>query len=213
MKASIKKCCKPLAALMAAASLTLAAPVVQAAKLKPQNLTQLIQASESIVAGSVTQVSDGFTDKGVPYTEVTIKVGSDAKGKHKKGTDYTFRQFGLLKPRTMANGHKMLAVSPEGFPNWHEGEYVVAFMHEKAKTTGLQTTAGMAQGKFNLVNGKVSTQFNNVGLFEGVQLKRAQLSAEQQEMLTQGGAVDANDFMDLIQKAIAQGSVSNGEIK
>ena len=40
-----------------------ASPMVQAAKLKKQNLTQLISASESIVAGTVINVVDGIDDK------------------------------------------------------------------------------------------------------------------------------------------------------
>ena len=81
-----------------------ASPMVQAAKLKKQNLTQLISSSESIVAGTVVKVVDGIDANGVPYTEVTIDVGSVAKGKVAPGL-FTFRQFGLLNPRTMPNRH------------------------------------------------------------------------------------------------------------
>ncbi|MFV8781296.1 hypothetical protein ACNKU7_02630 [Microbulbifer sp. SA54] len=200
-------------AVFALASLVLLSPVVQAAKLKNQNLTQLIQASESIVAGEVAGVRDGFTEQGIPYTEVTINVGTAAKGNHKEGSEYRFRQFGLLQHRTLPNGHKMLAITPEGFPRWTKGEYVLAFMHEKARHTGLQTTAGMAQGKLSLTNGKLSNEFNNAGLFDGVEINSSLLSPEQRNMLSQTGAVDTAAFMDLVHTAVAEDWIGKGEMK
>ncbi|WP_334078648.1 hypothetical protein [Microbulbifer sp. M83] len=213
MLGKIQRCRKPLAALLATLVVTLVAPVASAMKLKTQNLTQLITSSEAIVAGTVKSVTDGIDAAGIPYTEVTIQVGSDAKGQVKEGSEYTFRQFGLLEPRTMANGHKLLAISPEGFPRWSEGEYVIAFMHEKAGRTGLQTTAGMAQGKFSVMNGKLNNQFNNAGLFEGVEINQQLLSSEQQNMLTTPGAVDATQFMDLVGRAVSENWIGTGEMK
>ncbi|WP_295798115.1 hypothetical protein [uncultured Microbulbifer sp.] len=206
--------CRMTAAKLAAALLVmLSVPMAHATKLKTQNLTQLIQSAESIVAGTVTEVTDGLDAAGVPFTEVTIAVGSVAKGKVKEGQDYTFRQFGLLKPRTAANGHHMLAIAPEGFPRWHKDEYVVAFMYKKASRTGLQTTAGMAQGKLNMINGTLVNQFNNVGMFEGVEINQQLLSAEQQNMMTAPGAVDATAFMDLVGRAVAENWIAKGEMK
>ncbi|MFI2811380.1 hypothetical protein [Microbulbifer sp. JSM ZJ756] len=213
MIGKLQQCRKPIAALIAMLVVTLVAPVASAMKLKTQNLTQLITSSESIVAGTVMSVSDGIDAAGIPYTEVTIQVGSDAKGKVKEGSEYTFRQFGLLEPHTAANGHKMLAISPEGFPRWNEGEYVIAFMHEKAGRTGLQTTAGMAQGKFSVMNGKLSNQFNNAGLFEDVEINQQLLSPEQQSMLTTAGAVDAGQFIDLVGRAVSENWIGKGDMK
>ncbi|WP_346837443.1 hypothetical protein [Microbulbifer sp. SAOS-129_SWC] len=213
MIARLQRCRKPFAALLAAAMVMLVVPMANAMKLKSQNLTQLIQSSESIVAGNVKSVTDGIDAAGIPFTEVTIQVGSTAKGKVKEGSEYTFRQFGLLKPRTMANGHQMLAVTPEGFPRWNEGEYVVAFMYKKATQTGLQTTAGMAQGKLKMVNGKLINEFNNYGLFDGVEIDQQLLSPEQQNMMTQPGAVDAAEFMDLVGRAVSENWIGKGEMK
>lgn len=213
MIVKLLQCRKPIAALAAAALMLVGIPMAHAMKLKTQNLTQLIQSAESIVAGTVTDVSDGIDAAGVPYTEVTIAVGSVAKGKVKEGSSYTFRQFGLLKPRTSANGHQMLAVTPEGFPRWLEDEYVVAFMHKKAGRTGLQTTAGMAQGKLKMVNGTLINQFNNAGLFEDVEINQKLLSAEQRNMMTAPGAVDAVEFMDLVGRAVAEDWIGKGEMK
>ena len=111
---------------LAAALALLGGPAAHAMKLKQQNLTQLIADSQSIVAGKVTQVTDGVTPNGMPYTEITLAVADSAKGELRGGAKYTFRQFGLLKPRKMPNGSTLAAVTPEGFPSWKAGEQVVA---------------------------------------------------------------------------------------
>jgi hypothetical protein len=191
----------------------LIAPVASAAKLNNQNLTQLILQSDSIVSGTVRTVSDGIDAAGIPYTEVTIAIHSVAKGNVKEKVDYTFRQFGLLEPRTMENGHKLLAVAPDGFARWHEGETVVAFLYKPASRTGLQTTAGMAQGKLSQINGKLVNEFNNAGMFDGVEINPNLLSPEQQNMLTTVGAVDAQAFMDLVARAVDEGWIENGEMR
>lgn len=178
------------------ASLALATSA-NAMKLKKQNLKQLTDASQSIIAGEVIKVTDGFDNKR-PFTEITIKVGSDAKGKLKDDSTYTFRQFGLLKPRSMGNGKVYLGVSPEGFAKWNEGEQVVAFMYKPASITGFQTTAGMAQGKFVVRNGKVENQFANNGLFE--EMDTSNFSAEEANMLTAQGAVNVESFMGVVGK-------------
>lgn len=209
----IFQCRKSVATLAAALLVLVSVPLAHATKLKSQNLTQLIGAAESIVAGTVTSVSDGLDPSGIPFTEVTIAVGSVAKGKVKEGESYTFRQFGLLKPRTAANGHQMLAIAPDGFPRWQEDEYVVAFMYKKASRTGLQTTAGMAQGKLKMINGMLTNQFNNAGMFEGVEINPQLLSSEQQNMMTTPGAVDASAFMDLVGRAVTEDWIGKGEMK
>jgi len=190
-----------------------ASPMVQAAKLKKQNLTQLISSSESIVAGTVVKVVDGIDANGVPYTEVTIDVGSVAKGKVAPGL-FTFRQFGLLNPRTMPNGHRMLAMTPDGFPKWRANEYVVAFMYHPASRTGLQTTAGMAQGKLTLHGDNLlSNEFGNDGLFEGVQINASELSAEQNVMIQGDGPVGTDAFIDLVNKAVEGNWIEKGVMK
>jgi len=168
-----------------------------AMKLKKQNIKQLTDASQNIIAGEVIKVTDGFDNKR-PYTEVTIKVRTDAKGKIENDSTYTFRQFGLLKPRSMGNGKVYLGVTPEGFARWHEGENVIAFMYKPASITGFQTTAGMAQGKFVTRDGKVSNQFANADLFEG--MDTSNFSGEEANMLTTQGALDASVFMGLVGK-------------
>lgn len=206
---------KPLGLMgvTALAVMLVLSPAAHATKLKQQNLTQLIGQAESIVAGTVRSVSDGLNPNGVPYTEVTIAVGTSAKGKLKAGEDYTFRQFGLLEPRTFPNGRQMLAVSPEGFPRWSEGEYVIAFLYAPASQTGLQTTAGMAQGKLTSINGRLANQFNNLSLFEGVAVNPALLNTKEAAMLEARGAVDTQVFLGLVRRAVTEGWIENGGMK
>ena len=202
-----------LLCVTALAVITLISPAAHAAKLNPQNLTQLITQADSIVAGTVRSVSDGINADGIPYTEVTIAVGSAPKGKVKGGEDYTFRQFGLLEPRQLSNGRQLLAVSPEGFPRWAEGEYIIAFLYHPASQTGLQTTAGMAQGKLTSANGRLANEFGNHGLFEGVVIEPGLISPEESALLQTRGAVDTRVFLNLVSRAVSEGWIENGGMK
>lgn len=203
----------PGAGLVLVTALLMIAPAAHAMKMKSQNLAQLIADAESIVFGTVKSVTDGFDTQGVPYTEVTIAVGSAAKGALSEGSDYTFRQFGLLKPRNMGNGKIFLGMSPEGFPRWREGETVVAFMREPASITGLQTTAGMGQGKLVLRDGELVNEFANVGMFEGMEIEGSLLSDEQRNMILNPGSIDAAAFIDLVGRAVREQWVEKGVMK
>ncbi len=201
------------AVLVTAAALVFATPFAQAMKIKQQNLTQLIDDAQTIIHGTVTSVSDGIDAQGVPYTEVTIAVGSSAKGRKHEGEDYTFRQFGLLKPRSLGNGKVLLATTPEGFPEWREGETVVAFLRKPASITGLQTTAGMGQGLFRQVNGALVNDYRNAGLFEDVVISDGLLTNEHRDMITRPGAVSASAFIDLVSRAVDGNWIESGEMK
>ena len=192
---------------------SLAAPNAQATKLQKQNLTQLISESQSIISGTVKTVTDGIDERGIPYTEVTIAINSSAKGNHQASSDYTFRQFGLLTPKKAANGHEFIAVAPEGFPRWHQGETVVAFLYKPAELTGLQTTAGLAQGKLSLVNGLLANEFDNAGLFEGVEIDSENLTPAELTMMDTEGAVDAKTFMGLVDRAVSENWIASGEMQ
>lgn len=206
----------PTRRLVAAAALAftaLAGTTADAAALRGQNLTQLIAESESIISGKVDRVIDGIDEHGMPYTEVTIVVSNAAKGNVQGGTRHKFRQFGLLKPRQMPDGTVMLALSPEGFPKWGEGERVVAFLHKPAARTGFQTTAGLAQGKLQMLDGRLSNEFNNEGLFEGVQFQDGLLNARERTMMSSKGPVDAATLVGLIRRAVTENWIENGEMR
>ena len=104
-------------------------------------------------------------------------------------------------------------VSPEGFAQWIEGETVAAFLYKPASMTGLQTTAGMAQGKFVLRNDNLANEFNNAGLFDGVEISQSLLTDQQNAMIEAGGPVNAAEFMDLVGRAVAEGWIASGEMK
>ncbi len=181
--------------------------------LRKQNLTQLIAESQTIISGRVDRVTDGIDEHGMPYTEITIAVSNSAKGTVQGGTRHRFRQFGLLKPREMPNGQLMLALSPEGFPKWVEGELVVAFLHKPATRTGFQTTAGLAQGKLRMLDGRASNEFNNEGLFEGVHVQDGLLVARERVLLASKGPVDAATLIRLIERAVTGNWIENGEMR
>ena len=210
---NVSKLCKRLlvAAVMA---LTLAVANVDDARasVQKQNIVQLIASSQSIVAGTVSKVSDGIDANGLPYTEVTIAVGMSPKGNIVHG-EYTFRQFGLIKPRKLPNGHTMLMVTPAEFPQWHENEYVVAFLYHPAAKTGLQTTAGLAQGKLVLINNKLSNQFDNAGLFDNVKVAAGALPTVEQKLFESRGPVEAETLLSLIKHVVQGQLIEKGKIK
>ncbi|WP_100643677.1 hypothetical protein [Alteromonas facilis] len=188
---------KTLPAVAALATSLVLAPAAIAQKHIKQNLSQMVATSASIVSGKVTSVTDGFDDRNRPYTEITIHVGQDAKGKHSAGSEFTFRQFGLLKPRSMGNGKVYLGVSPEGFANWVEGEQVIAFMNPDFGG-GLRSTVGLEQGKFSVSNDQVMNEVGNLGLFDG--MDTSTLSDEERNVMTTPGPVDLGTFMGLVGK-------------
>jgi hypothetical protein len=200
-------------AVLATAAALLLVSAVPAAKLKPQNLTQLIAESQVIVAGKVTRVADDITPTGLPYTEITLAVSDCAKGGLRSGTSYKFRQFGLVAPRRMPNGKLLLAVSPDGFPRWQEGELVIAFLQAAASKTGLQTTVGLAQGKLSLLDGRAVNELDNRGLFDGVRIDATLLRAEERAMLASKGPVDAATFARLVDRAVRENWIAAGKMR
>lgn len=202
-----------LAGLLALGAASLA-PLAQATQLPTQNLSQMIAKSDVIVSGEVTSVKDGIQD-GVPYTEVTLKVTGSAKQDLALKSNYTFRQFGLLKARKLDDGRYLLPAKIEGMPSWRVGERVMTFMNKPSSKTGLTTPVGLTQGKLSINGGKAANSFNNVGLFEGVQVsKRDLLRAPETSMLsTTSGAVDVNVLQGLVSRAVTNNWIGTGEMR
>ena len=130
---------------------------------KQATIVDLVGQSELIIHGTVKNVTDGIDEHGIPYTEVTIRVSEAIKGQ--VGSEYTFRQFGLLKPRKMADGRTNLMVTPAAWSTYTKGEETVLFLYKTAAWTGLKTTTALGQGKFNIAMGNATNQINNAGLF------------------------------------------------
>lgn len=191
-----------------------------AASVMQQNLVDLIEESNAILVGTVSKVTDGFTDKGVPYTEVTLKVSesilgakTDTGGNDQSGS-YTFRQFGLMKPREIG-GRTYLGTTPEGWPNWSKREHVLVFMSTPARLTGLQTTVGLNQGKLQWSDGRLMNSENNVGMFSNMKITATDLSKEQTAMLgaQQGKAISAEPFVALVRRAVKEDWIARGVMR
>jgi len=176
------------------------------------NVVDLVANSELILRGTVTNVTDGIDSRGIPYTEVTLRVADAIRGQ--VTGDYTFRQFGLLKPRDMGNGMTNLMVTPAGWATYTKGEDTILFLNKKAAWTGLQTTVGLGQGKFNVAMATAVNQSNNAGLFNNVEIDQTALGTrEKRAILTQTGPVNANAFVSLVKQAVDGHWVQSGRMK
>ncbi len=164
------------------------------------NIVDLIDQSDLILRGSVKSVTDGI-ENGVPYTEIKLTVTEGLRGQF--GDEYSFRQFGLLKPRKMENGKVNLNMTPEGWSKYNAGEDVVLFLYKQASMTGLRTTVGLGQGKMEVRNGNVSNEFDNEGLFENVQVESKLVNERDERVLaTKTGPVNAESFMSFVRRAV-----------
>jgi hypothetical protein len=172
-----------------------------ATTVRPMNIVDLVNHSETIVAGRVESVVDGFTASGMPYTEVTVHVIEHFRGAD--GSSFTFRQFGLSAPRTLPNGKVYLGGRPEGWPTWNVGEVSLVFLYQKARVTGFQTTVGLGYGKLGMGNGVAVNAYDNVGLFSNVEVDRAKLSADENRMFdAKNGPVNANTLRTFVRRLV-----------
>jgi hypothetical protein len=184
---------------------------VQATSVRQMSIVDLLAHSSTIVSGQVEKVTDGFADNGVPYTEVTLRVMDTIRGD--KGDKYTFRQFGLDKPRTMQDGRVYLGGRPAGWPTWRKNEVALVFMYPKARQTGLQTTVGLGYGKLSLGNRLALNGYDNTGLFEGTKASRGLLDRAEQEMFdNRGGPVHAETLRRFLHRAVEGRWIENGRI-
>lgn len=190
---------------------TLAAGASQATSVRPMNVVDLLEHSDTIVAGYVEKVTDGFDANGVPYTEVTLKVTDSIRGT--QGERHTFRQFGLTTTRRAQDGRVYIAGAPEGWPTWHVGESAVAFLYPKARQTGLQTTVGLGYGKLSVGNGVALNAYDNVGLFRDVKIDGNVLNDKERAMFkSTQGAVDEGVLRGMLRRAVKEQWVEKGRI-
>lgn len=192
----------PIVAL-AVAAITLAAVGSARADVEQQNLAQLTALARDIIVGSVTAVDDGVTADHLPFTEVTVALDRAVKGSL-AGT-YTFRQFGLLRPRPGPNGLTNLMVTPPGWATYRVGDEVMLFLYRPAQRTGLRTTVGLRQGAFRIENGRIASQAGNAGLFVGLDLPRSR--RDRVARVRPSSAQDpmaAREFIDLVDTAVRE---------
>jgi hypothetical protein len=176
------------------------------------NLVDLVGKSELILRGTIKSVSDGIDAQGLPYTEVTVHVAEAIRGE--VGAQYTFRQFGLLKPRSMGNGMVNLMVTPAGWTTYAPGEEAILFLNRHAKYTGLQTTVGLGRGKFRISATGATNDANNAGLFRHVKVDASLLAGTDQQMMSAAeGVVDTAAFVSLVRKAVQGRWVEQGSMR
>jgi hypothetical protein len=169
-----------------------------------ENIVELLAQSNDIVVGRVDSVTDGFDDRGIPYTEVTIKVTEAIRGGI-SGT-YTFRQFGLTTARLIPEGarSKMMA-SPPGFPKYKAGEELALFLRPSASWTGFRMPAGVTQGKFTFNAGRAENDMGNAGLFRDVHLDKELITDSDKRLLTNGtGALNPEAFLSFVRRAVQE---------
>ena len=182
-----------------------------ATSVRQMNVVDLLAHSDTIVSGQVEKVTDGFAPGGVPYTEVTLRVMDTIRGD--KAATYTFRQFGLDKPRTMPDRRVYLGGRPTGWPTWRKNEVALVFLYPKARQTGLQTTVGLGYGKVSVGNGVALNGYDNTGLFQNIKVNRGLLdSAEADMFATKRGPVDAETLRKFLHRAVEGKWVQTGRI-
>ena len=179
-------------------------------RLNTTNIVDLLSDSEIIVRGLVKEVTDGF-ENGVPYTQVTIHVNEALRGQ--VGEEYTFRQFGLTKPRKLENGKTYLGITPEGWSKYTVGENAMLFLYKQASITKLRTTTGLGQGKVLFRGGNAVSQAGNEGLFENVDVDARLLNDKDKRLLaTKRGAVNAESFMSFVRRAVKDKWIEGGKM-
>jgi len=207
MKQSLRNAHRGITLLVSVLIMALGFNVAYAKNMKKQNLLDLMSHSDSILIGTVSKKTDGI-QQGLPYTEITLDVGQSLKGN--LGSTYTFRQFGLIAPKSMGDGRVNLMVTPAGWPTYTKGEQVMLFLHKPASETGFQTTAGLTQGKFTINGNRIANDTDNDALFTGVKINR-KLSPAQQDLVKQaGGSYKTEEFFTLIKTAVEENWIENG---
>lgn len=177
-------------------------PCLNATSVVKRNLIDLVKISERIIVGQVIGLTDGIDpNTSAPYTQVTLRLSEKIKGSFNSDV-FTFRQFGLLKPRPTPDGkHVNLLVTPPGFPRFKIAEDVLLFLCREASITGFCTTVGLFQGKFVITNSRIVNGYYNQELFKGVSTSGLSLTNEEQKLLlTKSGPLSSKLFISLVKK-------------
>ena len=193
---------------LAFALMFLAGTNARALTIGKTNLVSLIRDSNSILIATVSTVTDGIDDSGLPYTEITLSVGETLRGAE-SGT-FAFRQIGLMNPRLTADGTKMMLPAPEGIPKYTPGEQLLLFLSPAASMTGLRSTAGLGNGRFVLGPGSALNDLGNDGVFQSVSLADDLATDNDNRILaTTMGSVNADDLLSLVRRAVQGSWVEN----
>jgi len=190
----------------------LGATVARADSLKSKpTIVDLIQQADLIIRGNVVEVTDGI-ENNVPYTQVKVRIKETFRG-NVSGV-YTFRQFGLLKPRPMGNGLVNHNLTLAGWSTYKANEEVMLFLWPEASKTGLRTTVGLKQGAFTIKAGSAISQGENSGLFQDIAVDQRLLNDNDKRVLaTKKGAVNAESFASFVRRAVKDQWIQKGEMR
>jgi hypothetical protein len=175
------------------------------------NIVDLVNDAEIIIRGNVVEVTDGFDENNLPYTQVKVQIKETIRG----GVSgvYTFRQFGLLEPREL-NGRLCLSVTPAGWATYSANEDAVLFLYKAASLSGLRTTAGLKHGKFAVRAGNALSQGENLGLFQGVAVDQSLLTDNDKRLFaTKKGAVNADSLLSFVRRAVNDNWIGKGKMR
>jgi hypothetical protein len=202
---------RTLFGLLSIACVALAGTRAMAVSLVQKNVVDLLRESDAIVVGTIGSVTDGVDPRGLAYTEVALHVSESIRGDLPE--NYTFRQYGLIKPRLTEDGKRMRLPAPEGFPRYATGEQVLLFFYPPARRTGLRTTAGLLQGKFVIGPGRIENGTGNAGLFRNVQIAPGLAEDNDRRLLaTVSGAVHPDAFLSFVRRAVQGRWVETGRL-
>jgi hypothetical protein len=85
-----------------------------------------------------------------------------------------------------------------------EGEEVLLFMNPAAAITGLRSTVGMANGKFDFTPGGAENGFGNRGIFQNISVERGITTANDDRIFaTTMGSVNDDDLKSLVRRAVS----------
>jgi hypothetical protein len=190
----------------------LGATSARAGSLQSQpNIVDLVNDAEIIIRGNVVEVTDGFDQNNLPYTQVKISVKETLRGN--VSGEYTFRQFGLLKPREI-DGKLFIGVTPNGWATYSANEDVVLFLYQAASLTGLRTTAGLNAGKFAVHGSNALSQSDNLGLFNGVTVDPSLLNDNDKRLFaTKKGAVNVDSLLSFVRRAVNDKWIERGKMR
>ena len=176
------------------------------------NIVELLSQSSDIVVGHVASVTDGIDERGIPYTEVTLRIAESIRGE--RSGEYSFRQYGLLAPRLTAGGTRKMMPSPPGFPKYSEGEDVVLFLRPAAAWTGFRMPAGVTGGKFTISAGRAENGMGNAGLFRNVDIDKGLVTESDKRLLTTAaGPVNPDTFLSFVRRAAQDRWVETGRMR
>ena len=194
---------RAMSTALAVAALALIGGSAHATMVSRINLVSLLREADTIAVGDVENVTDGFNEMGLPYTEVTVAVKEQLRGTANDEGKLVFRQIGLQNARQEPNGTRLVGPAPDGIPRYAIGESVLLFMNPPASMTGLSSPVGLGTGKFILGPGAAENGYSNDGVFKDVSiLSTLQTPNDTRILETTVGPVNTNDLLSLVRRAV-----------